>query len=191
MNDFLDWAEMITRHHANDAGFCRHYLALYSHVLGMETQNAFEFGGGFSTKVILKALELTHGYLTTCDIRPLAYGLSNGLSKYAGWTFLCKDSLSAYNDFKGGVFDFVLHDGAHDANTVYKDMRNIVPRMMTGGLFLLHDTAHPQYDLHKIVNNLGWFKNSHVTLPYGYGLTIITIEEDFGNGIKTIEWKKR
>lgn len=38
----MNLKEIIKNHHANDAGFCRHYLALYSMVLGMETKSVFE-----------------------------------------------------------------------------------------------------------------------------------------------------
>ena len=44
-----DLRSIYNRHHANDAGFCRHYFMLYSIALGMETKSAFEFGCGFSS----------------------------------------------------------------------------------------------------------------------------------------------
>ena len=188
--------DIIDRHHANDAGFCRHYLSLYSIVLGMETKSAFEFGSGFSTRVILKALELTKGELITCDKRSLdetaIFYNKSDLKGYTNWKYLQKNSLLAVDDFKDKVFDFVLHDGSHTWTTVKKDMKNIIPRMVTGGVFLLHDTTHPtaNYELMKAVESLTWCKNKYVTLPYGYGLTIITIEEDFGNGKKEITWQK-
>lgn len=188
--------ELFERHHANNAGFCRHYLTLYSIVLGMETKSAFEFGSGFSTKVILSALEKTGGKLITCDKRSIdetsIFYNKDDLKKYNNWKYLQKDSLSAAVDFKNEIFDFVLHDGSHTLTIVKKDMENIIPRMKTGGIFLLHDTAHPtdNYDLYKAVESLTWCKHSSITLPYGYGLTIIAIEQDFGNGEKEIEWRK-
>jgi predicted O-methyltransferase YrrM len=187
--------ELIERHHANNAGFCRHYMTLYSIVLGMETKSAFEFGSGFSSKVILTALEKTGGNLTTCDVRPLsqtAIFYDKEEIKNNNWKYLQKDSLNAVDDFKDSVFDFVLHDGSHTWQVVKKDMENIIPRMKTGGIFLLHDTAHPteKYELHKAVESLTWCKHSVVTLPYGYGLSIIVIEEDFGHGKVNIQWRK-
>jgi len=192
----MNISELIERHHANNAGFCRHYLTLYSIVLGMETKSAFEFGSGFSTKVILMALEKTGGKLITCDRRPLSetsiFYNKNDLEKYSDWKYLQKDSLKAVDDFKDVVFDFVLHDGSHTLPIVKKDMENIIPRMKTGGIFLLHDTAHPtdNYNLIQAVESLTWCKHKFVTLPYGYGLTIVTIEEDFGNGKVEIKWAK-
>jgi predicted O-methyltransferase YrrM len=194
MDDNLE--ELFSRHHSNNAGFCRHYLTLYSMVLGMETKSAFEFGSGFSTKTILQALKLTKGSLVTCDNRPLnetaIFYDKETILHFDNWTYLQKDSSLILNDIKDKTFDFVLHDGAHKCNIVDKDIKAIIPRMKTGGLFLLHDTAHPtaNYNLIKSVEELNWFKHDCITLPYGYGLTIIVVKEDFGNGKVEIKWTK-
>jgi len=103
-------------------------------------------------------------------------------------------SLDILGGLKKEVFDFVLHDGSHDAATVKKDIQNILPRMMRNGIILVHDTEHPtkDYGLPKAVKvALRFRKHSRVTLPYGYGLTIIRVEEDFGNGAVQIRWKKQ
>jgi len=57
----MDINEIFKHHHGNYGGFCRHYLTLYSMVLGMEAKSVFEFGCGFSSKAILAALEPTGG----------------------------------------------------------------------------------------------------------------------------------
>ena len=44
-----------------DTGMSLHYGFLYSCVVGLESKNVFEFGSGFSTHVILHALEKTDG----------------------------------------------------------------------------------------------------------------------------------
>jgi len=59
----MEFEEMLDRHHSDDAGFCRHYMLLYSIVLGMEAKSVFEFGSGYSSKTILKALSKTGGHL--------------------------------------------------------------------------------------------------------------------------------
>ena len=56
-----------------DTGMSLHYGFLYSCVIGLESKNVFEFGSGFSTHVILHALEKTGGILTSCDITCLLY----------------------------------------------------------------------------------------------------------------------
>jgi len=191
----MNLQELFDRHHANNAGFCRHYLTLYSIVLGMEAKSAFEFGSGFSTKTILMALEKTNGKLITCDYRPLnqtaIFFDLNELKQYPNFKYLCKRSNMIKTDIEKETFDFVLHDGAHDSATVINDFKMIIPRMKKGSILLLHDTTHKEYDLYKAVDSLSWVKNSHVTLPYGYGLTIIKIEEDLGNGEVEIKWHKQ
>jgi predicted O-methyltransferase YrrM len=188
--------ELIERHHANNAGFCRHYMTLYSMVLGMETKSAFEFGSGFSSKVILMALEKTGGKLITCDNRSLdqtaIFYNKEEMLKYTNWQYLQKKSKEIYEDLKEEKFDFVLHDGAHDVPTVQEDIKHVFPRMKQGAIFLLHDTNHStvNYNLIKCIQNINWCKISYITLPYGYGLTIVTIEEDFGNGKVYIKWQK-
>ena len=94
---------------------------------------------------------------------------------------------------KDETFDFVLHDGSHDWKTLKKDIKNILPRMRKNSILLVHDTEHPtrNYKLIKAVKGaLHWCKHSKVSLPYGYGLTIERIEEDFGNGEVEIKWRK-
>ena len=46
-------------------------MFLYSLILGMESENVFEFGSGFSTKCILEALKTTGGKLVSCEKRTI------------------------------------------------------------------------------------------------------------------------
>ena len=191
---------IVDKHHKNDTGFCRHYLTLYSIVLGMETQSAFEFGCGFSTKTILEALKETGGKLITCDPRSIdgsEGGKSTGnskedIEKYAHcWKYIQKISEEGLKDLTDETFDFVLHDGSHTLEIVREDIKTIVPRIKKDGLLLLHDTEHPTSNFN-LIDAIDWLdcRFSRVTLPYGYGLTIVRIEEDFGNGEVKIKWRK-
>ena len=189
----MSLVELTDRHHANNAGFCRHYMTLYSVVLGMETKSAFEFGSGFSTKAILMALELTGGKLITCDKRAYidtAIFYDPKEMNYQNWEYIRSDSSCVGDYIKNDVFDFVLHDGSHKKSHVMEDLRMIIPKMMKDSILLMHDTEHKECDLSGILTDLCWFKHSKVTLPYGYGLTIIRVEEDFGNGKVDIKWQK-
>ena len=90
------------------------------------------------------------------------------------------------------VFDFVLHDGSQEFAKVVTDIQHILPRMKMKALLLVHDAAHPtkEYNLDKAANEaLSGYKYSKVTLPCGYGLDIIRIEEDFGKGEVHTKWK--
>ena len=197
--------ELISRHHANNAGFCRHYMTLYSIVLGMEAKNVFEFGSGFSSKAILMALKETGGKLITCDYRPLDktgifYDLDDNFMREMSnkWRYINKRSSAALKDIDGEFFDVVLHDGSHKWEEVAEDLRTIIPHVKGGGMILVHDTAHPteNFQLKKAINAMDWahggeFCIERLTLPYGYGLTLIRLLDDFGNGQVEIQWKKQ
>ncbi len=190
----MEFGEIVKIHHGDDRGFCRHYLLLYSIVLGMETKSAFEFGSGFSTSVILKALDLTGGSLITCDLRKTEdTALSRELTEHKhNWRFIQGHSKDAVKELKDEAFDFVLHDGSHTWQEVAKDIKNILRRMKKNGIILIHDTEAPAHNYHlekAIRSSLGRYKHDKVTLPYGYGLTIVRIKENFGNGETDIKWQ--
>jgi predicted O-methyltransferase YrrM len=187
--------EIIKNHHGHSLGFARHYLMLYSMVLGLETKQAFEFGIGFSTKTILKALEKTGGKLTSCDVRtPMACKvIKKGEPKSpAKWKFYKGRSKDILGDIKLSPLDFVLHDGAHDGWTVMNDLEFIIPKMKKGALLLVHDTDHNYAEISQAVTKaLKEIKHERVNLPYGCGLTIVKILEDFGHGSIKTTWKKK
>jgi len=91
-------------------------------------------------------------------------------------------------------FDVVFHDGAHDYPTVKKDIQHIVSKMKQNGILLVHDTEHPmKYGnemMQAVKSALRWCRYEMVTLPYGYGLSIIRIKSDYGNGKVEIKWRK-
>jgi predicted O-methyltransferase YrrM len=191
-----DLREILTLHHDDTGGFARHYMTLYSIVLGLETRLAFEFGCGRSTPVILKALEQTGGKLVTAEIRDLEDTDNDEelLERYRGrWDYRQADSRQVARDFTGAL-DFVLHDGSHDADVVREDLQLILPHMRRNAILAVHDTEHPtqSYGLDEAVDvALSGIEHERMTLPYGYGLTMVRIEEDLGNGVVELAWKKR
>jgi predicted O-methyltransferase YrrM len=187
-------ASIIREHHGNDKGFARHYLTLYSLVLGLEAKSVLEVGMGFSTPTILAALEQTGGSLTSCDMRPLE-GTGNDpetLKRFPRWKFLqgkTDDTLPTIP----GPFDLVLHDGSHEFKEVYRDLRNILPKMRQNAILLVHDTEHNQKNFKlRLAVRLALLFRRHeiVTLPYGYGLSIIRILGNKKNGKVEIQWEK-
>jgi len=52
---------------------------------------------------------------------------------------LRKKSDEAVNDFVDEDFDFVIIDGDHAAEQVYRDCKNYYPKVRRGGLFAVHD----------------------------------------------------
>lgn len=194
----MNLEKLILRHHANDAGFCRHYMTLYSIILGMECKNVFEFGSGFSSVAILMALDKTDGNLISCDKSPVektshSYDLKSILNEYGKrWTYYNCNSKEALKNVNGKIFEVVLHDASHSPRDVKEDVLAIAPKVKQDGLILIHDTKHPteNYGLDNMVEGIDWFKHEKITLPYGYGLTMISVKEDFGNGKVDIKWRK-
>ena len=192
---------IVKKHHSNDTGLTRHYLTLYSIVLGMESKNVFEFGAGFSTQTIVEALKTTGGKLTSVDIRPLSirqdipYNFDNDNKDI--WSFNEGNSLNIVPALDHSeCYDVVLHDGSHTGTEVTQDLNNIVPYVKSGGLVLVHDTDH--YDLgsemRQGIQNSDLIKNykhDGSTLPYGYGLTIIRLfNNPHNNKSVNIIWRK-
>jgi predicted O-methyltransferase YrrM len=188
--------EIASKHHDNFSGFCRHYLLLYSLVLGMEAKSVFEFGCGVSSKVILSALQLTGGKLMTCDQKKIedTGHTEADLLEDRNWRYLQGKSSETVSQLTNETFDFVLHDGSHDRDVVRDDIRNLLPRMKKNALLVIHDTEHPIPYLglpEGVENALAGCQHSKVTLPYGYGLTLVRVEEDLGNGDIKLAWQKK
>jgi len=75
-------------------------------------------------------------------------------------------------------FDFVLHDGAHDYETVLHDLQKIIPYMKRDSILMVHDTLHSHCGpgMRKAVDKaLDGVDVELVTLPFGFGLDIIRI----------------
>lgn len=163
---------------------CRHYMTLYSCVVGMEAKSVMEFGAGFSTSVILEALEETDGNLISCDPRSLD---NLEVKPHNRWHFIQAVSKIAFRSLKDEAFDLVFHDGSHDWRQVERDIKSIWPMVKDGGLILVHDTENPVKD-YKLYKALGHIRKDKVTLPFGYGLTII---KKHGGKVKVnLKWRK-
>lgn len=185
-------------------GFDLHQLTLFSVIVGMETQHVFEFGCGRSTETILHALDVTGGKLITNDLRTLEQcgvfkdaianfpnwqNLSNGIHEFPpNWTYYREQSSTAtcwIRNSTSHVFDVILHDGSHERDQVIQDLTFILPRLRNGGILLIHDTNAEEwghdFDLKSTIEPSlkvsGITKWELVTLPYGYGLTIVRILE--------------
>ena len=57
-----------------------------------------------------------------------------------------------------------------------------IPKMKNGSILLVHDTNHPTHN-YRLEKSIEWLKKDHecITLPYGYGLSIIKINNDIIN----------
>lgn len=190
-----DWLDRNISLHSNikRKGFDRHLIGLFSIAIGMEAKNIIEFGAGESTRVLLDALEINNGkYLYTNDIRSLSdIEASVGNLISPNLRYYQKDHKEFIEDINdiGILFDLCLHDGSHEKDDLFYDLTHIISFMKKNSLVLVHDTLHPQFGLEKVVVEA--FQNTKhqlLTLPYGFGLTIVKLLE--GNVEHTTEWKK-
>ncbi len=163
-------------------------------VLGVEAKNVLELGAGFSTKTILEALKHTGGKLTTLDQREIEQ-TGNGadmLQKFPNWKFVKGHSVKNLGEMSHEPYDLVLHDGSHEWRDVYRDLKKIIPHIKRNGILLVHDTLHkPTFRL-LMATKLALLFTRHeiVTLPYGYGLSVIKILGNAKNGDIVTTWQK-
>ena len=173
--------------HLNDefwaykTGLAPHYPFLYYTVLNLEATRTLEFGAGLSTRVILDALDVTggaHVSLSTdsrehVEQRYVLRGSSRWLH-LTGHSRVTLPGLLA--SCPTDAFDLVLHDGSHDADVVADDLRAIWPFVRHRGLILVHDALHSHAgkNVWQGIANAK-IPGSSVTLPFGFGLTIISV----------------
>ena len=166
----------------------------------MESKHVFEFGSGFSTKCILEALKITEGKLVSCEQRTIKeqskHFSQDFLNEHKNtWTFLHGKSLEVVPEFNHSYYDVVLHDGSHTSHEVKKDINNILPYMKEGSILITHDTEHPSLgkDMKFGVeySDIQNYKHEILTLPYGYGLTLIRLLESKNQEKVKIGWRKR
>ena len=180
-----------------DTGMSLHYGFLYSSVVGMETKNVFEFGSGFSTHVILHALEKTGGVLTSVDVtnfsdNPNITDFSKSSDK---WSFYHGNSneLFADKDVEFEQYDLILHDGSHIGEEVLVDLNNIYPYLKNDGILITHDTRNHTLGKSMIGAAEEFAKDKDLeicTLPYGYGLTFFRNKGNLDNPVN-LTWRKR
>lgn len=179
----------------SDTGFCLHYHFLYALVLGLECKSVFEFGSGFSTHCILKALSETGGNLISCDVNTIER--NGNITEYSqnskNWELVVGNSNLTVPMINHKQYDLILHDGSHIASEVLIDLKNIYPYLKHDGILVTHDTRHPNLgnDMMGAVNTFAKNKNIEMlTLPYGYGLTLLRNRGNKENKVN-LTWRKK
>ena len=179
-----------------DTGMSLHYGFLYSCVVGLETQRVFEFGSGFSTHVILHALEKTGGILTSCDVTNYSDNpnITDFTKKSDRWSFYHGNSNEMFDDdVEFEQYDLILHDGSHLPEEVLVDLNNIYPYLKHDGILITHDTRHQTLGegMKNAVEEFAKDKDLEMcTLPYGYGLTFFRNKGNVDNKVE-LTWRKR
>lgn len=175
MTDFIarEFRERIT-------GLSLHYPFLYALVVGLGARRTLEFGAGGSTRVILDAGSSEHVSVSTETKEQIA-ARGDIDPSCARWRHL-QATLgdTGRKPLPDGPFDLVLHDGSHAADVVAADIAWAWPRLKRFGLLLVHDTLHSYCGAQVRAGlecGLGNARASRLTLPYGYGLTIVRRED--------------
>ena len=179
-----------------DTGMSLHYGFLYSCIVGMESKSVFEFGSGFSTHVILHALEKTGGTLTSCDVTN--YSDNPNVTDYTKaskqWNFYHGNSNELFaDDVEFDQYDVILHDGSHIGSEVLVDLNNIYPYLKHDGILITHDTKHHTLGVGMMGAAEEFAKDKDLemcTLPYGYGLTFFRNKANRNNPVN-LTWRKR
>tara|TARA_R100000908_G_C3742016_1_gene138292 strand:+ start:743 stop:1327 length:585 start_codon:yes stop_codon:yes gene_type:complete len=179
-----------------DTGMSLHYGFLYSCIVGMETKNVFEFGSGFSTHVILNALEKTGGTLTSCDVTNYSDNpnVTDFTKASKRWNFYHGNSNELFaDDVEFQQYDVILHDGSHIGSEVLVDLNNIYPYLKHDGILITHDTRHHTLGDGMMGAAVEFAKDKDLemcTLPYGYGLTFFRNKGNVDNAVN-LTWRKR
>lgn len=162
-------------------GLAPHYPLLHAAVLGLDAQRTLEFGAGGSTRVITDALRHTGGTHWSVSTEKLGdisvrYGV-----EYPSWNHFCglSDDFTVPDEW----FDIILHDGSHTFEVVRRDIERTWGCLRIYGLLFVHDTQHSSVGRDVIAGlrdglDLNDANCSHVTLPYGFGFTIVRKEAD-------------
>lgn len=193
----LNFVDMMYEKGNRRTGFMKHYYTLFSIVQGLEAKRTFEFGTGMSTWAICAALAITSPSAAhiSCDLRELkGTGLPIDFpSQFPNWTFNQADSRVVSREVEG-PFDFVLHDGSHETDIVTEDLQNIIPKMKSNSILLVHDTKSVNFGealLGAVKSALDDVEYELLTLPYGYGLTIVKILDNESVGVVKPTWVKQ
>ena len=179
-----------------DTGMSLHYGFLYSCVIGLESKNVFEFGSGFSTHVILHALEKTGGTLTSCDVTNYSDNpnVTDFTKASKRWNFYHGNSNELFaDDVEFQQYDVILHDGSHIGSEVLVDLNNIYPYLKHDGILITHDTRHHTLGDGMMGAAVEFAKDKDLemcTLPYGYGLTFFRNKGNVDNAVN-LTWRKR
>jgi len=160
----------------NDAySTSRHLLTLYSVARGLNAQNILEVGFGRSSFVLMRAAAENHGYLCTCDRRDFRYLLTPEEQRVT--TYVCDKVEALWNGgYHGFDFAFLDYFSSKTCSCAYcvAELSQCIARMRQNGIIAVHDTLQQYEGIHAAVSEILKRPDMEgVTLPFGYGLTLM------------------
>jgi predicted O-methyltransferase YrrM len=152
-----------------------HLLTLYSLARGLKAQNILEVGFGRSSFVLMRAAAENHGYLCACDRRDFRYLLTAEERRVT--TYVCKKVEAiwkgGYNGFDLAFLDYFSSKTCSRAFCA-DELHQCIARMRQNGVIAVHDTLQQYEGIHgAIAEILKRPDVEGVTLPFGYGLTLL------------------
>lgn len=158
-----------------------HLLVLYTIARFLPARLAVEIGvdDGSSTLPLLLGVAEAGGILHSVDVAPSVCAHEkvevSGLADH--WKFHQNYS-DEFAEVCPRPLDLVLVDGAHGYDSVKRDWEKYEPLVRTGGLLLFHDKLNTMEfpGIARLIDQEirpHWQKWECLTLPYGWGLTLV------------------
>lgn len=86
--------------------------------------------------------------------------IKKNLEKFDNVSFIMEDSQTAHKKIKDNSVDFCFVDGDHDLPAVGNDVKNFLPKVKKGGVYLGHDYYYDnRNDVKKVVDDILGLRN--------------------------------
>jgi len=119
-------------------------LVLYTLALGVQAQVVYEWGVGYSTLALLRAVQSTGGWVVSCDIDADKAILVRDAAPDAldRWDFrhMSSEELWAIAWDVAAMAELIYIDGCHSLSCVLWEVEHYWPLLKPDGMMVLHDT---------------------------------------------------
>ena len=149
-------------------------LVLYTLALGVQAQVVYEWGVGYSTLALLRAVQRTGGKVISCDITEEKAQLvkDNAPDALDQWEFhhLSSEELYAIATEQA---EFIYIDGCHVYGCVLWEVERFWSLLKVGGMMVLHDTRDWPDGPGRIFQQLQKGGLEVLELPFSCGMGVI------------------
>ena len=116
-------------------------LTLYTLAVGLQAKVVYEWGVGYSTLALLRAVQRTGGKVISCDINEekAPFVIDHAPDALDRWVFhhLSSEELCAISSEQA---ELIYIDGCHVLSCVLWEVEHFWPLLKPDGLMVLHDT---------------------------------------------------